>query len=250
MMPNPEVDLTGARGPSAGLSGDRGMPGIRLVRAASLDELYEKSGWSSEDGPTCDRRLAEFVFRNLQGSDYAVAGYGSIEDVLTGDIEMIRRFTLTPDSDVHLYAVLEPPEMRAFMLWYSLETGGLELLPPDDEKQRALPHSCSRREIAYGDWLIVDASSRVRGLGGVLFAILLHDMARSGYHFWYGRTIVPDNLALYERLYVRKGRAHLIGKWQDGAVTRIGFLGDLRGGWTEALLRVSMEGKPDLLPFT
>jgi hypothetical protein len=222
------------------------MPGFRLVRAAGLDELYEKSGWSSEDGPTCDRRLAEFVFRNLQGSDYAVAGYGSVEDVLTGDIEMIRRLSLTPDSDVHLYAVLEPPTMRAFVLWYSLEAGEPGLLPPDDQKQRALPREHSRREIAYGDWLIVDGSARVLGLGGMLFAIVLHDMARSGYRFWYGRTVVPDNRELYERLYLRKGRAHLIGTWRDGAVTRIGFLGDLRGGWTEELLRASLEGKPEV----
>jgi len=226
------------------------MPGLRLVRAARLGELYEKSGWPSEDGPTCDRRLAEFIFRSLQGSNYATAGYGSVEDVLTGDIEMIRRLALTPESDVHLYAVLETGGMRAFMLWYSLDAGGPGLLPPDDPKQRSLPHGCKLREIAYGDWLIVDASSRVRGLGGVLFAIMLNDMARSGYHFWYGRTVVPDNLELYERLYVRKGRAHLIGKWHDGGVTRIGFLGDLRSGWTEALLRASLEGKPDMLTLT
>jgi hypothetical protein len=226
------------------------MTGLRLVRAAALDELYEKSGWPSKDGPTCDRRLAEFVFRNLQGSDYAVAGYGSVEDVLTGDIEIIRRFALTPGSDVHLYAVLEPAGIQAFSLWYSLEAGGLELLPPDDRDQGGFLRGCSRREIAYGDWLIVDASCRVRGLGGVVFAIVLHDMARSGYRFWYGRTVVPENLALYERLYLRKGRAHQIGKWQDGAVTRIGFLGDLRGGWTGALLRASLEGRPDLLTLT
>ena len=42
-------------------------------------------------------------------------------------------------------------------------------------------------------------------------------------------------------------RLRHIGKWQDGAVTRIGFLGDLRGGWTEALLRASLKGMPDLL---
>jgi hypothetical protein len=228
-------------------SGDGVMSGLRLVRATGLDELYQKSGWPPEDGPLCDRRLAAFIFRNLQGSDYAAAGYGSIEDVLTGDIEMIRRLALTPESDVHLYAVLESGEMRAFMLWYSLEAGGLELLPPDDRTQRALPPGCSLRDIAYGDWLIVDASSRVRGLGGLLFAMLLHDMARSGYRFWYGRTVVPDNRDLYERLYRRKGRAELIGEWQDGAVRRIGFLGDLQGGWTEALLQASREGGPELL---
>lgn len=226
------------------------MTGLRLVRAGSLDELYAKSGWSSEDGPACDRRLAEFVFRNLQGSDYAAAGYGSVEDVLSGDVAMIRRLARAPDGDVHLYAVLEPPVLRAFMLWYPLEAGGSDLLPPGDRRQRALPPGCSAREVAYGDWVIVDAVSRVRGLGGVLFAIALHDMERSGYRFWYGRTVVPDNLELYERLYLRKGRAQLIGRWQDGAVTRIGFLGDLRGGWTEALLRDSLEGKPDVLHWS
>lgn len=222
----------------------------RLVRAASLEELYEKSGWSADDGPTCDRRLAEFISTNLQGSDYAVAGYGSAGEVVAGDIEMIRRSALTQTSDVHLYAVVEPRGLQAFMLWYPLRTGGFELLPPGEETQRVLPPGCSLHEIAYGDWLIVDAPSRAHGLGGVLFAIMLHDMARSGYSFWYGRTVVPDNLGLYERLYLRKGRARLIGKWQDGAVTRIGFLGDLRGGWTQALLQASLEGKADLRHLT
>jgi hypothetical protein len=229
-----------------GVTGDRTRPGVRLVRAADLTTLYEKAGWTSEDPAACDRRLAEFVFRNLQGSDYAVAGYGSVEEVLTGDIGMIRRLALRPGSDVNVYVVLEPPGVAAFMLWYSLEAGGPGLWPPDDQEQRGLPPGCSPREIAYGDWLIVDAAARVRGLGGVLFAMLLHDMARSGYHFWYGRTVVPDNLRLYELLYHRKGRANLIGRWQDGPVTRIGFLGDLRGGWTEHLLRASMGGRPDL----
>jgi hypothetical protein len=218
----------------------------RLVRAAGLDELYRKSGWPSEDGPACDRRVAEFMFRNLQGSDYAVAGYGSVGDVLAGDIGMIRRLARTPESDSHLYALVEPAGLRAFMLWYPLEAGGPGLLPPEGPQQRALPAGCSLREIAYGDWLMVDASSRARGLGGVLFALMLDDMARSGYRFWYGRTVVPDNRGVYERLYHRKGRARLIGEWRDGGVTRIGFLGDLQGGWTEELLRASLEGKPDL----
>jgi len=133
------------------------------------------------------------------------------------------------------------------MLWYPLGAGGPELLPPGVHKQKGLPKGFDRRETAYGDWLIVDAPSRVLGLGGVLFAVMLHDMAQSGYRFWYGRTVVPDNLRLYERLYHQKGRANLIGTWQDGPVTRIGFVGDLRGHWTEELLRVSLDGKPELI---
>ena len=149
---------------------------------------------------------------------------------------MIRRFGGEPESDVHLYAVPEPSGIRAFILWYSLRAGGPNLLPPDYRAGAALPDGCSASEIAYGDWLIVDASSRVRGLGRKLFALTLNDMAQSGYRYWYGRTVVPDNRALYEKLYRRVGRASLLGEWEDGPVTRIGFLGDLRGGWTKALL--------------
>ncbi len=52
---------------------------IRVVRAGDLGGLYDKSGWLSQGEPACNRRLAEFVFRNLQGSDYAALGYGSVE---------------------------------------------------------------------------------------------------------------------------------------------------------------------------
>jgi hypothetical protein len=230
----------------AAVTGNPAGPELRLVGAADLTTLYRKSGWDSADDPACDRRLAGFIARNLQGSDYAAAGYGSVEDVLAGDIDLIRRLARTPGSDVHLYGVPSPAGMAAFMLWYSLEAGGPGLLPPDDQAEGGLPPGCTSREVAYGDWLIVDATSRVRGLGGALFAIMLHDMARRGYHFWYGRTVVPDNLGLYQRLYHQKGRADLVGTWQDGPVTRIGFLGDLRGGWTEQLLRASLEGRPEL----
>ena len=215
------------------------MPETHVVRASDLEGLYEKSGWHSEDGPTCDRRLAEFIFRNLQGSDYAATGYGSVEDVLSGDIAMIRRFAHTPENDVHLYLVPGPSGIRAFILWYSLQAGELDLLPLDCREEGSLPGDCSRQDIAYGDWLIVDTSSRVQGLGRALFGIVLNDMAESGYRYWYGRTVVPDNRALYEKLYRRMGRASLVGEWQDGSVTRIGFLGDLRGGWTKALLEAS-----------
>ncbi|HSG28240.1 MAG TPA: hypothetical protein VLA34_07150, partial [Candidatus Krumholzibacterium sp.] len=165
---------------------------MRLVHAAGLDELYGNSGWSGQDRMACDRRLAEFIFRNLRGSGYEAAGYGSVEAVLAGDVAMIRRFGLMPDSDVHLYAALGPRGMQAFMLWYALGAGGPGLLPPDDQSRRALPPGTAHGDIAYGDWLIVDASIRVRGLGGVLFAIVLDDMARAGYRYWYGRTVVPD----------------------------------------------------------
>ncbi len=215
---------------------------IHVVRAGDLGELYDKSGWLSQGEPACNRRLAEFVFRNLQGSDYATLGYGSVEEVLNGDIELVRRLARTPGSDVHLYAVPEPSGIRAFGLWYSLAAGGDDLLPPAFREEGALPEGCSRREIAYGDWMIVDRSSRVRGLGRALFAVVLNDMEASGYRYWYGRTVVPDNLALYEKLYLRKGRAALLGQWEDGPLTRIGFLGDLRGGWTKALLETSLEG--------
>jgi len=228
------------------LSGIPTKPGMRLVHAAGLGELYKKAGWYAGDGTTGDHRLAEFIFRNLRGSGYAAGGYGSVEDVLKGDVGMINHLARTPDGDVHLYAAVEPTGMRAFMLWYSLRAGGPGLLPPDNRKQGALPRVTSLRDVAYGDWLIVDASSRVRGLGGALFALMLHDMARSRYRHWYGRTIVPDNLELYERLYVRKGRARLVGEWQDGPLTRISFMGDLEEGWTEELLRSSLEGKPAL----
>jgi len=220
--------------------------GLRLVRAASLGELYRKSGWSTEDDTSGDHRLADFVFGNLRGSNYTAAGYGSIDDVLAGDIAMVRRLEHIPGSDVHLYAALDPTGMRAFMLWYSLEAGGPGLIPPEHRRQQTLPGISVLRDVAYGDWLIVDASHRVRGLGGVLFAIMLRDMAKAGYRRWYGRTVVPENLGLYEHLYHRKGRANLISKWQDGALTRIGFMGNLEGGWTEDLLRISLQGKPDL----
>jgi len=215
----------------------------RLVRAARLEELYEKSGWSAHGAPAGDRRLADFVFRNLQGSDYAASGYGSVEDVLNGDIAMVRRLSEISGSDVHLYAVLGSSGLQAFILWYALEAGGRELLPPGYREGRALTDDSTYAEIAYGDWLIVDASARVRGLGTVLFATLLNDMADGGYRYWYGRTVVPDNRALYEKLYRRKGRAELLGEWKDGRVTRIGFLGDLRGGWTRTLLESTLKDK-------
>ena len=81
----------------------------------------------------------------------------------------------------------------------------------------------------------------------MLFAIVLDDMAQAGYRYWYGRTVVPDNRELYERLYRRKGRAELVGEWEDGSVTRIGFLGDLRGGWTRELLESTTNGTSDMI---
>ena len=165
------------------------MPVPILRRASRLEELYGKCGWPAEDGPGCDRRLAEFIFRNLQGSDYAASGYGSIEDVCSGDVAMVRRLASDPGSDVHLYGVPGPTGLQAFALWYALPAGGLELLPPGYRERRALAENCTLAEIAYGDWLIVDASNRVRGLGGVLFATVLDDMAQAGYRYWYGRTV-------------------------------------------------------------
>lgn len=200
----------------------------RLIRASRLETLYEACGWPVRDVSDCDRRLAGFIFRNLQGSDYVASGYGSIEDVRNGDIAMIRRFEDDPGSDVHLYALPEPSGLQAFVLWYSLQAGGLELLPPAYRERGTVAEDATLAQVAYGDWLIVDASSRVRGLGGVLFAIVLDDMAKAGYRYWYGRTVVPENRDLYEKLYRREGRAELLGEWDDGPVTRIGFLGDLR----------------------
>ena len=216
----------------------------KLIRASRLKQLYERCGWPAQGGATCDRRLAEFMYRNLEGSDYAAAGYGSIEDVVNGDIAMLRRYAGDPGSDVHLGAVLGLSGLEAFLVWYALHAGGPELLPPGYRERRALTDDCTRAEIAYGDWLIVDGSSRARGLGGMLFAIMLDDMARAGYRYWYGRTVVPDHRELYEKLYRRKGRAELLGEWEDGPVTRIGFLGDLRGGWTRTLLESTSRDAP------
>lgn len=219
----------------------------KLIRASRLEHMYERCGWPAQEGATCDRRLAEFMFRNLQGSDYVACGYGSIEDVVNGDIAMLRRYASDPGSDVHLGAVLGVSGLEAILVWYALQAGGLELLPPDYRERRSLTDEGTRAGIAYGDWLIVDGSSRARGLGGLLFAILLDDMARAGYRYWYGRTVVPDNRELYDKLYRRIGRAELLAEWEDGPVRRIGFLGDLRGGWTRTLLERTLRDAPGLV---
>ena len=218
-----------------------------LIRTSRLDDLYEQCAWPAHDGRACDLRLAEFIHRNLAGSDYTASGYASVDDVLTGDIAMIRRFADEPASDPHLYALCDPKGLRAFILWYALQAGGPDLLPPAERDRRALTNDCTLADIAYGDWLIVDTANRVRGLGGVLFAIVLDDMAQAGYRAWYGRTVVPGNRELYETLYRRTGRAELVGEWQDGPVTRIGFLGDLRGGWTKTLLDNALRDHPGLV---
>ena len=75
------------------------MQEIPLIRAAHLDELYRQSGWNSQGEADPDRRLSEFIFRNLRGSTYASHGYGSVEDVLHGDIRLIRRLSSTPSSE-------------------------------------------------------------------------------------------------------------------------------------------------------
>jgi hypothetical protein len=217
-------------------TGSRGQA-FPLIRATRLEELYRGLGWTEEEPSACDRSLADFIFRGLGGSAYAALGYASVQDVLDGDILLIRRLSSTPGSGIHLYVIPEQHRIRAFGLWYSLRSGGLDLLPPDYRTEDILIDGCGRGEIAYGDWLIVEPASRVRGLGLALFAMLLDDMAEAGYRRWYGRTVVPENQALYERLYRGKGRASLLGQWQDGPLTRIGFLGSLEGGWTRALVK-------------
>jgi GNAT superfamily N-acetyltransferase len=157
----------------------------------------------------------------------------------------MRRLASTTESGVHLYGVSQRRGILAFGLWYSLEGGGLELLPPESREDGRLGEF-ERGDVAYGDWIIVDAASRVRGLGRALFAIALNDMAEAGYRGWYGRTVVPDNRALYERLYLRHGRAELVGEWEDGPLTRIGFLGELERGWTQTLLEAALRGCPRL----
>jgi len=213
-----------------------GRQTIPLIRATRLDELYRGMGWAVLGETACDHRLAEFIFRNLQGSAYAALGYAAVGDVVEGDIRLVRRLSSTAGSDVHLYAIAGQDGIRAFGLWYSLASGALDLLPPEYRAEEILLDGCRRCEIAYGDWVIVDASSRVGGLGFALFANFLDDMAEAGYRRWYGRTVVPENRALYEKLYRGRGRASLLGEWQDGPLTRIGFLGSLEGGWTKALL--------------
>lgn len=213
---------------------------IQLIRASRLDELYRGLGWAAQKETACDGNLAEFFFRNLEGSAYAALGYAAVRDVLDGDIRLIRRLSSTPRSDVHLYVIPEQGGIRAFGLWYSLGSAGLDLLP-DYRGEEVLLDGCKRSEIAYGDWLIVETSSRVGGLGLALFATLLDDMAEAGYRRWYSRTVVPENRVLYEKLYRGIGRASLLGQWQDGPLTRIGFLGSLEGGWTKALLERHVE---------
>jgi hypothetical protein len=220
------------------------MQHAQLIRASDPERLYEGLGWSLQDSSVCDRRLAEFIFRNLRGSAYASLGYGSVDDVLNGDIRSVRRMNATTGSDIHLCGVTERDELRAFGLWYSLEGGDLDLLPPDCRESGGRLADWERCEIAYGDWIIIDATSRVRGLGRALFAVMLNDMAEAGYRGWYGRTVVPENRAIYDRLYLRHGRAELVGEWKDGPLTRIGFLGNLRGEWTRSLLEDSLLGCP------
>ena len=210
----------------------------QIVTASTLDELYSKLGWDMASAT--DQKLADFMYSSLKNTGYKNTGYGTIQQILDGDIQLLKNLSKTSRSGLKILAVPENGGIAALTFWYPVNSSPSALVPPAQQAAAKILSKIGEKA-GYFDWLIVNPSTRHKGVGRYIFASTLKSIRDSGLKYWFARTIFPENKKLYETLYHQQGKADIIAKWNDGRLTRVAFLGNLEGKWLEKLVKTSKE---------